>query len=165
LAASPNPTEWGKEGSTHFLYACTSIFYFFKARLHRHLPELAIFIACLLVHIWRRGYMQWPFAIIASFATLFIGFLIPHRNYFYTPLWYFSSFLVVFLTVRAAWCAVAVPAVVLVLFIPQYGGVRRGAQIRGTGRTTAGGAIGHSEPRHRLDPCDHLWRLHILAGV
>src|SRR6516164_1989354 len=80
LAASPNPAEWGKEGSIHFLYG-----YFFTTRLYRHLPELVIFIACLLVHIWRRHYMQWPFPIIASFATLFIGFFISHRNYFYTP--------------------------------------------------------------------------------
>lgn len=114
LAGSPNPTEWGKEGSIHFLYE-----YFFKARLHRHLPELAIFIACLLVHIWRRDYRQWPFPIIASFATLFVGFLLSHRNGAYTPFWYFPSFLLVFLTTSVAWRAV-VPVFVLVLFVPQY---------------------------------------------
>ena len=64
--------------------------------------------------------MQWPFPIIASFATLFIGFFIPHRNYFYTPFWYFPSFLLVFLTISVAWRAVAVPVLVLVLFVPQY---------------------------------------------
>src|ERR1700730_18999331 len=68
LAADPNPTEWGKQGSIHFLYG-----YFFETRLYRHLPELGIFLACLLVHIWRRDYMQWPFPIIASLATFFIG--------------------------------------------------------------------------------------------
>ena len=115
LAASPNPAEWGKEGSIHFLYG-----YFFTTRLYRHLPELVIFIACLLVHIWRRHYMQWPFPIIASFATLFIGFFISHRNYFYTPFWYFPSFLLVFLTISVAWRAVAVPVLVLVLFVPIY---------------------------------------------
>jgi hypothetical protein len=115
LAATPNPAEWGKEGSVHFLYG-----YFFEARLHRHLPELGIFIACLLVHIWRRDYMQWPFPIIASFATLFIGSFIAHRNSFYTPFWYFPSFLLVFITISVAWRAVAVPALVLVLFVPQY---------------------------------------------
>src|SRR6516162_1214286 len=115
LDASPNPAEWGKEGSIHFLYG-----YFFETRLYRHLPELGIFIACLLVHIWRRNYMQWPFPIIASFATLFIGFFISHRNYFYTPFWYFPSFLLVFLTISSAWRAVAVPVLVLVLFVPQY---------------------------------------------
>jgi hypothetical protein len=115
VAASPNPAEWGKEGSIHFLYG-----YFFEARLYRHLPELAIFIACLLVHIWRRDYMQWPFPIIASFATFFVGFFISHRNYFYTPFWYFPSFLLVFLTISSAWRAVAVPVLVLVLFVPQY---------------------------------------------
>jgi hypothetical protein len=114
-AASPNPTEWGKEGSIHFLYG-----YFFEARLYRHLPELGIFIACLLVHIWRRDYIQWLFPIIASFATLFIGFFIAHRNYFYTPFWYFPSFLLVFLTISSAWRAIAVPVLVLVLFVPQY---------------------------------------------
>jgi hypothetical protein len=114
LAASPNPTEWGKEGSIHFLYE-----YFFKARLHRHLPELAIFIACLLVHIRRGDYMQWPFPIIASFATLFVGFFLSHRNSYYTPFWYFPSFLLVFLTISVAWRAV-VPVLVLVLFVPQY---------------------------------------------
>jgi hypothetical protein len=115
LAASPNPVQWGKEGSIHFLYG-----YFFEARLYRHLPELAVFAACLWVHIWRRDYMQWPFPIIASFATLFIGFFIAHRNYFYTPFWYFPSFLLVFRTISVAWRAVAVPALVLVLFVPQY---------------------------------------------
>jgi hypothetical protein len=115
LAASANPAEWGKEGSIHFLYG-----YFFETRLYRHLPELAIFIVCLLVHIWRRDYMQWPFPIIASFATLFIGFFIAHRNYFYTPFWYFPSFLLVFLTISVAWRAVAVPVLVLVLFVPIY---------------------------------------------
>ena len=64
--------------------------------------------------------MQWPFPIIASFATLFIGFLLPHRNYFYTPFWYFPSFLLVFLTISVHWRAVAVPVLVLVLFVPQY---------------------------------------------
>jgi hypothetical protein len=115
LAASPNPAEWGKEGSIHFLYG-----YFFETRLYRHLPELAIFIACLLVHIWRRDYMRWPFPIVASLATLFIGFFIAHRNSFYAPFWYFPSFLIVFLTISVAWRAVAVPALVLMLFVPQY---------------------------------------------
>jgi hypothetical protein len=115
LAASPNPAEWGKEGSIHFLYG-----YFFETRLYRHLPELGIFIACLLVHIWRRDYIKWPFPIIASFATLFIGFFIAHRNGFYTPFWYFPSFLLVFLTISVAWRAVAVPVLVLVLLVPQY---------------------------------------------
>ena len=115
VAASPNPAAWGKEGSIHFLYG-----YFFEARLYRHLPELAVFAACLLVHIWRRDYMQWPFPLVASLATLFIGFFIAHRNSFYTPFWYFPSFLLVFLTIGRAWRAVAVPALVLVLFVPQY---------------------------------------------
>jgi hypothetical protein len=115
LAASPNPAEWGKEGSIHFLYG-----YFFEARLYRHLPELGVFAACLVVHIWRRDYVRWPFPIIASLATLFIGFFLPHRNYFYTPFWYFPSFLLVFLTISVAWRAVALPALVLVLFVPQY---------------------------------------------
>ena len=39
---------------------------------------------------------------------------------FYTPFWYFPSFLLVFLTVSLAWRAVALPALVLVLFVPQY---------------------------------------------
>jgi hypothetical protein len=64
--------------------------------------------------------MQWPFPIIASFATLFIGFFLSHRNSFYTPFWYFPSFLLVFLTISVAWRAVAVPVLVLVLFVPQY---------------------------------------------
>jgi hypothetical protein len=115
LAVHPNPAEWGTEGSYHFLYG-----YFFEQRLYRHLPELAVFVVCLLVHIGRRDYRRWPFPIIASFATLFVGFFIAHRNYFYTPFWYFPSFLLVFLTVSAAWRAVALPALVLVLFVPQY---------------------------------------------
>jgi hypothetical protein len=115
LGAYPNPAEWGKEGPVHFLYA-----YFFQQRLYRHLPELAVFVACLLVHIWRRDYMQWPFPLVASLATLLIGFFISHANFFYTPFWYFPSFLLVFVTVSVAWRAVALPALVLVLFVPQY---------------------------------------------
>jgi hypothetical protein len=115
LAAHPNPAEWGKEGSVHFLYP-----YFFGAKLYRHLPELAAFAVCLLVHIGRREYSQWPFPLVASLATFFIGFFLSHRNYFYTPFWYFPSFLLVFLTARAAWRAIVVPALVLVLFVPQY---------------------------------------------
>jgi hypothetical protein len=115
LAAHPNPAGWGKEGAVHFLYP-----YFFEARLHRHLPELAVFAVCLLVHIGRRDYRQWPFPLVASLATLFIGFFLSHRNYFYTPFWYFPAFLLVFLTVSAAWRAILVPALVLVLFVPQY---------------------------------------------
>ncbi len=115
LAAHPNPAGWGTEGSFHFLYG-----YFFEARLYRHLPELAVFAVCLLVHIWRRDYTQWPFPLIASLATFFVGFFLAHRNYFYTPFWYFPSFLLVFLTARAAWRAIVVPALVLVLFAPQY---------------------------------------------
>ena len=102
-------------GSIHFLYG-----YFFEARAYRHLPELAVFTACLLVHIWRRDYMQWPFPIIASLATLFIGFFLHHHNYYYAPFWYFPSFLLVFVTINVAWRAVAVPVLVLVLFVPQY---------------------------------------------
>jgi hypothetical protein len=115
LALHPNPGEWGKEGSVHFLYP-----YFFEARLYRHLPELAVFAVCLLVHIGRQDYRQWPFPLIASLATVFIGFLLAHRNYFYIPFWYFPSFLLVFLTASVAWRAVLVPALVLVLFVPQY---------------------------------------------
>ena len=115
LAASLNSAEWGKEGSIHFLYG-----YFFETRLYRHLPELAVFAACLFVHIWRRDYMQWPFPIIASLATFFVGFIIAHRNGFYTPFWYFPSFLLVFLTISVHWRAIAVPVLVLVLFVPQY---------------------------------------------
>jgi hypothetical protein len=115
LAASPNPAEWGTEGSIHFLYG-----YFFETRLYRHLPELGIFIVCLLVHIWRRHYIQWPFPMIASFATLLMGFFIAHRNGFYTPFWYFPSFLLVFLTISVAWPAAAVPVLLLVALVPQY---------------------------------------------
>jgi hypothetical protein len=114
LAASSNSAGWSAY-PTHFLYE-----YFFEARLYRHLPELTVFTACLVVHIWRRDYMQWPFPIIASLATLLIGFLLHHGNDFYTPFWYFPSFLVVFLTISAAWRAAAVPVFVLVLFVPQY---------------------------------------------
>jgi hypothetical protein len=73
-----------------------------------------------LVHIWRADYTRWPFPLVASLATLFVGFLLPHGNYFYTPFWYFPSFLLVFVTISAKWPAIAVPAAVLVLFIPQY---------------------------------------------
>jgi hypothetical protein len=114
LAAASNAAGLN-QGSIHFLYG-----YFFEARLYRHLPELVIFAVCLVVHIWRRDYMQWPFPIIASLATLFIGFFLRHHNYFYTPFWYFPSFLLVFLTISVAWRAVALPVLVLVLFVPQY---------------------------------------------
>jgi hypothetical protein len=113
LAASSRAAVY--QGSIHFLYG-----YFFEARLYRHLPELAVFTACLLVHIWRRDYMQWPFPLVASLATLFIGFFLLHQNYFYTPFWYFPSFLLVFLTISVAWRVVVLPALVLVLFVPQY---------------------------------------------
>ena len=115
LATFPNPAEWGKEGSFHFLYG-----YFFETRLYRHLPELAIFAACLVVHTWRRDYLRWPFPILASLATFFIGFFIAHRNIFYTPFWYFPSFLLVFVTISIHWRPVAVPMLVLALFVPQY---------------------------------------------
>jgi hypothetical protein len=115
LLAASNPTDWNN-GAGHFLYG-----YFFEARLYRHLPELAVFAACLFVHVWRRDYMQWPFPIIASLATFFIGFLLPHGNYYYTPFWYFPSFLLVFLTISVGWRAIlAVPVLVLILFVPQY---------------------------------------------
>ena len=114
LRASSIGAEWDY-GWIHFLNP-----YFFGARLYRHLPELALFAISLLVHIWRRDYLQWPFPIIASLATFFIGFLVGHANGFYVPFWYFPSFLLVFLSVSAAWRAVAVPALVLVLFVPQY---------------------------------------------
>jgi hypothetical protein len=114
LAASSNAAEWS-QGSIHFLYA-----YFFGTRLYRHLPELAVFAACLLVHIWQRDYIQWPFPIIASLATLFIGFFLRHQNEFYAPFWYFPSFLLVFLTISVHWRAIAVPVFVLVLFVPIY---------------------------------------------
>jgi hypothetical protein len=114
LLATSNAAEWNAYRA-HFLYG-----YFFEARLYRHLPELVIFAACFLVQIWRRDYIQWPFPLVASLATLFIGFLLPHGNYFYTPFWYFPSFLLVFLTASIAWRAVAVPVLVLVLFVPQY---------------------------------------------
>jgi hypothetical protein len=114
LAASSNSAGWNAY-PTHFLYE-----YFFDARLYRHLPELAVFTACLVVHIWRRDYMRWPFPLIASLATLFVGFILRHGNGFYAPFWYFPSFLIVFLTISVAWRAVAVPALVLMLFVPQY---------------------------------------------
>jgi hypothetical protein len=113
-AVSRNPAELNN-GAGHFLYG-----YFFEQKLYRHLPELAVFVACFLVHIWRRDYLQWPFPVFASLATLFMGFLLPHGNFYYTPFWYFPSFLLVFLTVSLPWRAVALPALVLVLFIPQY---------------------------------------------
>jgi len=113
-AVSSNPAELNN-GGVHFLYP-----YFFGQRLYRHLPELAVFVACLLVHIRRRDYAQWPFPLVASFATLLMGFLIPHSIMFYTPFWYFPSFLLVFLTVSVAWRAIALPALVLLLFVPQY---------------------------------------------
>jgi hypothetical protein len=99
-AMSSNPAGW-EVSSAHFLTG-----YFFQARLYRHLPELAISAACLLVHIWRRDYMQWPFPIVASLATLFVGFIIRHGNEYYIPFWYFPSFLLVFLTISVAWRAV-----------------------------------------------------------
>jgi hypothetical protein len=100
---------------THFLYG-----YFFETRLYRHLPELAAFVACLVVHIWRRDYTRWPFPIIASLATFFIGFFMVHHNGCYAPFWYFPSFLLVFLTIGVHSRAIALPVLVLVLFVPQY---------------------------------------------
>jgi hypothetical protein len=109
-----NATGWNN-GEIHFLYP-----YFFGARLYRHLPELVIFAVFFLVHIWRRDYRQWPFPLVATLATLFVGFLLPHGNYFYTSFWYFPSFLLVFLTASIAWRHIAVPVLVMVLFVPQY---------------------------------------------
>jgi hypothetical protein len=63
--------------------------------------------------------MQWPFPIIASLATLFIGFFL-RGNGFYTPFWYFPSFLLVFMTASVAWRPIVLPALVLALFVPQY---------------------------------------------
>jgi hypothetical protein len=114
LAKSSNSARWDYN-SIHFLSG-----YFFSQRLYRHLLELAIFAACLFVHIRRRDYVQWPFPIIASLATFMVGFLLPHGNMYYTPFWYFPSFLLVFLTIRVAWRPVVLPALVLVLFVPQY---------------------------------------------
>ena len=114
-AVSSNPSGWKGINSIHFL-----IPYFFQARLYRHLPELAVFAVCLVVHIWRRDYMQWPFPMTASLATLFVGILLGYGNSYYVPFWYFPSFLLVFLTISPAWRAVALPALVLALFVPQY---------------------------------------------
>jgi hypothetical protein len=114
LLAASSAAEWDAYRG-HFLYG-----YFFEARLYRHMPELGMFIACLLVHIWRRDYLRWPFPLVASIATLFVGFLLPRGNYFYTPFWYFPSLLLVFVTISVHWRAVAVPVLVLVLFVPQY---------------------------------------------
>jgi hypothetical protein len=114
LVILANATAWNN-GAGHFLYG-----YFFEVRLYRHLPELVVFAVCLLAHIWRRDYMKWPFPLLASLATLCVGFLLPHGNYYYTPFWYFPSFLLVFLTASVAWRAVLVPLLVLVLFVPQY---------------------------------------------
>ena len=115
LLTTPSNSAGWNLGKIHFLYG-----YFFETRLYRHLPELAVFSACLLVHIWRRDYMQWPFPIIASLGTLFVGFFLRHHNSFYVPFWYFPSFLLVFQTINVAWRAVALPALVLVVFVPQY---------------------------------------------
>ena len=114
LLAGSNAAEWNAYRG-HFLYG-----YFFEQRLYRHLPELAVFAMCLLVHIRRQDYMQRPFPLVASLATLLVGFLLPHGNYFYTPFWYFPSFILVFLTISITWRAVAIPVLVLVLFVPQY---------------------------------------------
>jgi hypothetical protein len=114
LVAGSTASEWTAYRE-HFLAG-----YFFEARLYRHLPELVAFIACLLVYLWGKDYMKWAFPIIASFATLLVGFLLPHGNAFYVPFWYFPSFLLVFMTISARWGAVAVPVLVLVLFVPQY---------------------------------------------
>src|SRR6516164_1861815 len=73
LLTTPSNSAGWNLGKIHFLYG-----YFFETRLYRHLPELAVFSACLLVHIWRRDYMQWPFPIIASLGTLFVGFFLRH---------------------------------------------------------------------------------------
>jgi len=48
LAASSNSSGWNAYPN-HFLYG-----YFFETRLYRHLPELAVFTACFVAHIWRR---------------------------------------------------------------------------------------------------------------
>jgi hypothetical protein len=45
LLAASSTAEWNAY-PTHFLYG-----YFFTTRLYRHLPELAVFAACFLVHI------------------------------------------------------------------------------------------------------------------
>jgi hypothetical protein len=113
-AMSSNPGGWDVS-SAHFLNG-----YFFQQKLYRHLPELAVFAGCLLVHVRRRDYIKWSFPLIASLATLFVGFIIRRGNYYYVPFWYFPSFLLVFLTISAAWRAVALPALVLFLFVPQY---------------------------------------------
>jgi hypothetical protein len=114
LVILANGAGWNN-GGHHFLYE-----YFFEARLCRHLPELAVFAVCLMAHIGRRDYLKWPFPLVASLATFAVGLLLPHANDYYTPFWYFPSFLLVCLTASAASRAVVVPLLVFVLFVPQY---------------------------------------------
>lgn len=102
-----------EDARSNFLYG-----YFIEARLHRHLPELVVFVVCLVVHVWRRDYLRWPFPLIASIAAFFVAFL--RGNGYYIPFWYFPSFVLVFVTVGSAWRAVALPALVLLVFVPQY---------------------------------------------
>jgi hypothetical protein len=82
--------------------------------------SLRSFAACLVVHIWRRDHRQWSFPIIASLATFLVGFFLNDASGYHIPFWYLPSFLPVFLTVRSKWRTVALPALVLVLFVPQY---------------------------------------------
>src|SRR5262249_15872957 len=55
LLAASSAAEWNASPG-HFVYG-----YFFEGRLYHNLPELAVFLAFLFVHIWRRDYMKRPF--------------------------------------------------------------------------------------------------------
>ncbi len=99
-----------------FLYS-----YFWETQYKRHLPELAVFSASIILCLTRWRDERRRFALICTIAVAASSFILKWPNYNYTVFWYWAALLLLFQMAgtyrRASWiCLIAA-----VYMLPQYG--------------------------------------------
>jgi hypothetical protein len=99
-----------------FLYS-----YFWETQYKRHLPELAVFSASIILCLTRWRDERRRFALICTITVAASSFILKWPNYNYTVFWYWAALLLLFQMAetyrRASWiCLIAA-----VYMLPQYG--------------------------------------------
>lgn len=105
----------GEPGIRHMLYE-----YFFRTKYLRHLPELALIIACAVWFLWKRQYRKDVFTTTMFAAALAFTLIIRRPNFMYT-IYPYAAFLLLVLAVFEMRKRLPLAcAVMLIYLLPQY---------------------------------------------
>lgn len=115
-------TKADTSGAAEQLYPLGFVYgFFFEEKYYRHMPELVVFIAAIILFIRNKDKTYNKFAIYTILVITILSLAIKWGNFNYTPFWYFPALLLVFQVAQSfrmtGWICLAF----LLYVVPQYG--------------------------------------------